>query len=954
MKQYAIMKWINKIITLCLSLLVAINTIGQSSVKKELQYLSGTDAKYTKTWDFFCTGGRKANSWTKIEVPSHWEQQGFGSYNYGRDNVTYGKNFRYADEKGLYKTQFTVPANWKNKEVYIVFEGSMTDTEVKINGKSAGAVHQGSFYRFKYKINDKLKFGGQNLFEATVSKWSADNSVNNAERLADFWIFGGIFRPVYLEALPKENIDWTSIDAKANGSFRMNVHVNNPVAGRDVIAEITDAKGKVVATAKAKTSPKDSVVNLKTTVANPMLWTAETPNLYNIKLSIKNGGKIVYETTDKFGFRTIEVKKQDGIYVNGTKIKMKGVNHHVFWPEYGRATYPEADLLDVKLIKEMNMNAVRCSHYPPDKSFLRLCDSIGLYVIDELTGWQKAYTTKAGRSLVKEMVIRDANHPSIIFWSNGNEGGHNFDLDDDFAQYDLSSRTVIHAHHRPGNAINGIDCNHYEDYYSTEKIVADSNIYLPTEFLHAMNDGGGGAALADFWELHWISKKGAGSFIWCYQDEGIMRTDENNRLDVNGFNDADGIVGPHREKEGSFYAIREIYSPVRITMRELPADFNGEIPMENRYHFTNLNQCAFRWELINFNKKEDANTGYTVVKKNVVAGPDIAPTVKGVLKLSLPADWRTDDALVLAAHDPYKNEIYRWVWKVKTNTQLLNEMLKADNLSVVAVTEADNLLTLKAAGISVSIDKTNGKLVKLLNDSSAALSFGNGPVMVSGNATFAGIKHFKEGDAQVVEVSYNGDLKSVRWKMQPSGWLEMNYEYSLNGNYPFAGISFSYPENLVLGAKWLGKGPYRVWKNRLQGVSLDVYQNSNNNTHTGSSPWVYPEFKGYFADIVWMELNTLEGKFTIASPDNDLFVRLFNFYGISGAKPTPDLPNGDISFLDGIPPVGTKFGVSTSNVNALGPDSELNKMSGSIKRTLYFYFGSPPLSKRKQSKMPMQ
>lgn len=117
---------------------------------------------------------------------------------------------------------------------------------------------------------------------------------------------------------------------------------------------------------------------------------------------------------------------------------------------------------------------------------------------------------------------------------------------------------------------------------------------MPTEFLHAMNDGGGGAALADFLELHWNSKKGAGGFIWCYADEGLMRTDEANQLDVNGNNDADGIVGPHREKEGSFYAIREIYSPVHIALKELPADFSGDIPVENCYHFTNLSQCGFR------------------------------------------------------------------------------------------------------------------------------------------------------------------------------------------------------------------------------------------------------------------------------------------------------------------------------------------------------------------------
>src|SRR5690606_12826462 len=169
---------------------------------------------------------------------------------------------------------------WKGKEIFIVFEGSMTDTEVKINGKPAGEIHQGSFYRFKYNITDKLLFDKPNQLEVTVSKMSADNSVNNAERLADYWIFGGIFRPVYLEALPVEYIDWTAIDAKADGSFNMNVYLKNVKAGRTVSVEIFDAGGKAAGSAKGTTSGNDSLINLRTSLKKPALWTAETPNLY--------------------------------------------------------------------------------------------------------------------------------------------------------------------------------------------------------------------------------------------------------------------------------------------------------------------------------------------------------------------------------------------------------------------------------------------------------------------------------------------------------------------------------------------------------------------------------------------------------------------------------------------------------------------------------------------------
>ncbi|TCC90196.1 glycoside hydrolase family 2 [Pedobacter frigiditerrae] len=941
---------------LAVFMLINLQAFSQTKPVKQVQYLSGTDNIHTKTWDFWATGGRKSGVWSKIEVPSHWEQQGFGSYNYGRDYVTYGKNFRFADEKGIYRHSFNIPLSWKGKDVFIVFEGSMTDTELKINGKSAGPTHKGAFYRFRYNISDKLNFGKLNQLEATVSKMSSDNSVNNAERLADYWIFGGIFRPVYLEAFPKEHIEWIAIDAKADGTFNMNVHLKNVKAGRTILAEIVDDKGKVVATGKTTTT-SDSLANVKATVKNPKLWTAETPNRYQVNISVQNAGQSIYQTKEKFGFRTLEIRKSDGIYLNGTKIKMKGVNRHVWWPETGRAINPAIDLMDVKLIKEMNMNAVRCSHYPPDQSFLNLCDSLGLYVLDELAGWQKAYSTKAGIPLVKEMVIRDVNHPSIIFWSNGNEGGHNFDLDAEYGKYDLSKRTVIHAHHKPGNAFNGIDCNHYEDFYSSKKILADTNIYMPTEFLHAQDDGGGAASLADFWDLHWNEKKGAGGFIWDLADEGIVRTDQNNIIDVNGVNAPDGLVGPHREKEGSAYAIREIYSPVKIDLKVLPTAFNGEIEVENRYHFTNINQCRFKWELINFKGQEDRNNGYVVVKQGSATAPSIAPVAKGKLKIDLPQDWKNHDGLALMAYDPTGNEVYRWVWKIKSNTALFIKSLdrKPANATGVVTTEGDTTITMKASGISVTLSKKSGKLIQLANETSAALSFNNGPVLVSGNATFTDLKAYKEGDGYVVESSYTGDMKSVKWKMNANGWLEMTYEYALNGDYRFAGISFNYPENFVLGAKWLGKGPSRVWKNRTQGGVYNVWENRNNNTHTGSAPWIYPEFKGYFSDVVWLEMNTVQGKFTIASPENDLYVRLFNFYGLSGVASYPALPLGDISFLDAIPPIGSKLALNvTPDAKNLGPLGELNHINTTKKRTLLFYFGLPKSDAPQQFAMPKE
>ncbi|MFI5130563.1 MAG: glycoside hydrolase family 2 TIM barrel-domain containing protein [Chitinophagales bacterium] len=933
------------------------------SQPKQIQYLSGTDSKHTVTWDFFCTAGRNSGEWRKIAVPSCWELQGYGSYNYGRDYKTNGKNSRFYDEKGMYKYQFKVPASWKGQLVNIVFDGSMTDTEVTVNGKSAGAIHQGAFYRFKFDISDLLFFDKPNTLEVTVSKMSADASVNNAERLADYWVFGGIFRPVYLEAMPEQYINYVGIDARHDGTFNMKVWANGLTQNGMVVTTITGGDKKVVSVIKTPYGKSDEFVIAHADVSNVKQWTSETPALYNANIVLQNAaGKKLYELNEKFGFRTIEVRYGQGVYINGTQVKFKGVNRHCFWPETGRTLSNDQQLMDVLLLKEMNMNAVRCSHYPPDKYFLQLCDSLGIYVLDELAGWQKFYSTKAGEPLVKELVLRDMNHPSVIFWANGNEGGTNKELDDDFVKWDFQRRPVIHPHHRPGNQFNGIDCNHYEDYYSTQKILNDSLIYMPTEFLHAQDDGGGAAAMEDFWELHWKSQKSAGGFIWAMVDESVVRTDLNNVLDANGLNANDGILGPHREKEGSFYALREIFSPIKLSqVRPLQSISDQPTPavsgqtdsgfqIENRFHFLNTNQCTFYWALVDFSKPFDRFDGYVVRKKGTITPPDILPTKKGLLGLSLPADHIDYDALVLVAKDNFGKEIYKWTWPIKNNGSLVKSLVAAKNDSSSAK-ETDSSYTITGGDVSVVLDKRTGKLVTTKNTANDyVLSFNNGPVLVKGNSTLASHKIYKEGNEQVVEFSYNGNMKYTKWRINASGWTSLEYEYSVEGDQPFAGISFNYPENYVLSARWLGKGPSRQWKNRMQGTEVNVWQNIYNNTHTGYSPVVYPEFKGYYGDIAWMELSTVEGKFFIASPDPGLFVRLFDFYALSSAGTAhPEIPVGNISFLDCIPPIGTKLAMGlTTNTRVYGPQSELNHVSGSKKRILYFYFGQPKTTDSKE------
>jgi hypothetical protein len=915
---------------------------ASTETQRQIIYLSGKGYNNTKTWEFFCTGGRNSGFWTKIEVPSCWEQQGFGNYEYGRNSYSYGPKYKYADEKGMYKFNFDSPASWKGKVVNIVFEGSMTDTEIKINGKSAGEIHQGGFYRFKYNITDKLIFGSSNQLEVTVSKLSSDESVNRAERYGDYWNFGGIFRPVFLEVLPKDHIERVAINARADGTFNMDIFPKNLSGQRTISAVITDPDGKVAGNASAILSSGDSLMTLKCKVNNPLLWTVETPALYKVSYSLIAGKKVIYESSEKFGFRTIEVRHGDGIYLNGTKIKMKGVNRHCFWPESGRTLNYELCLMDAKLIKEMNMNAVRCSHYPPDVDFLNICDSLGIYVLDEIAGWQRWYDTPVGKKIVKETVIRDVNHPSIIFWDNGNEGGTNKKLDKEFLIYDPSKRNVIHPHHRPGNDFNGIDCNHYETYNSVQNILKDSLIYMTTEFLHCQDDGGGGSGLYDYWELMWSSKRSAGGFLWAMVDEGLSRTDLNGFIDTDGVNAPDGVMGPHREKEGSFFAIRQIYSPVHIEMKDLPSDFTGNIPVENRYHFTSLDKCSFSYKLVNFNKPFDWLPGYIEAKETGLLSPDVKPGSSGQIKISLPTGWRDYDALILTARDPFNNEIYSWTWQINDNRTIISKFIRTNGENPAVAAEADTVITLTANGTSVMFSKLSGKLLRVTYNNRTNLMFNNGPVLTSGSAKLTNIRSFSEDDGYVVEAAYEGNLNLVRWKLFRSGWLSLDYQYELTGNYQFAGVSFSFPENYVIRAKWLGDGPSRVWKNRLQGVGYNVWSKVYNNTQTGAFPFFYPEFKGYFSDLTWMELSTAQGKILMATEDKGLFLRLYDFYGITGPKSYPLLPPGDISFLDCIPALGSKLATGlTIDASVYGPAGKPTEMSGQKKHKLWFYFGIP-------------
>ena len=922
-----IMAWCKIIFFMVMLLLHSLYSFGQNT---DVLYLSGTGYENTVDWEFQVTGGRRSGEWTTIPVPSHWEFHGFGTYNYGHDEPK-------ADEQGLYRYRFTVPVSWRDKTVRLFFDGSMTDTDVFVNGATAGDSHQGAFYRFDYDVTKLLNYGAENLVEVTVSKMSTNHSVNEAERQADFWVFGGIYRPVYIEAYPKQHISRIALDARADGTFRIEVYLSGVSSADEVNARIYNIDGSAAGEVfRATIAEGRQLVRMETKIDHPRTWSPEFPNRYRVVVQLKENDDLVHTVDELFGFRTVDVRPRDGIYVNGIKVRMKGVNRHTSWPDAGRTTNRSISELDVNLMKDMNMNAVRMSHYPPDTHFLDVCDSLGLFVLDELTGWQDAYDTEIGEKLVGELVTRDVNHPSVIMWVNGNEGGFNRDLDDDYAQYDPQNRVVLH----PWENFNGIDTAHYLRYNCcTGSAFNGQDIFMPTEFLHGLYDGGHGAGLDDYWNLMLQNPRSAGGFLWVLADEGIVRTDLDGIIDTDGNHAPDGIVGPYREKEGSFYTIKEIWSPVYIEETDLTTSFDGRLRLENRFHYTSLEQCTFNWQLVTFPEPGIAMTGYTVSKRGTLAGPQIPPQSNGILVLILPDDWATNDALILEAVDSFGRNINTWTWMIHSPKVFLSRSVRPAGGQALGYEEGDAIV-LRSDRAEVHIDKATGTL-KDVFWSGEGIALRNGPRLLTGRAMPEAVTHYQDGDDYVVEATYTGNLDTIRWRMMSGGWLKLEFQYHMNGEYEYMGLAFDYPEDRIKGMTWLGQGPYHVWKNRTKGVTYNVWQKAYNDGVAGES-WSLPAFKGYHANLYWVTLDTAEQPITIVTETEDLYLGMLRPH--DGSDPQNTLisyPEGDISFLQGISPIGTKF----HPADHLGPESQPNYASGhssTFTTVLYFFFGPLP------------
>lgn len=590
-----------------------------SSLKEQkIKYINGIwKFKFSEMAAFVPNGFEKedydVSEWDDIPVPSCWQMQGYGQKQYSNVKYTYPVEPPYVPEEsnvGCYKRSFTVPKEWKGQKIYIVCEGICSAFFIWINGERAG-FDQGSHNRHKYDITDLIR-DGENTVSIEVFQYSHVSYIEDQ----DMWRLNGIFRNVYLYAQEKCGVSDFTVHTDLINNYLdgvLEVEAKIPECDENTKIKFSVFNDGVPIAEQLEKSSVQTV--FKTEIKKVKKWNAETPELYTLIVSLirNNTEKEAYMI--RIGFRKIEIKNSV-LLINGQPIKLKGVNYHEFNTDTGYAISKEHMERDIKMMKQYNFNAVRCSHYPPNPYWLELCDEYGLYVIDEADieshgflevgnwtwlsdseEWTEIYLDRARR-----MIDRDKNHASVIIWSLGNESGNGINqrkMSEWIKEYD-PSRPI---HYEGAEIADYVDIrsNMYSDVELCEEIgkdTEDKRPFMLCEYAHAMGNGPGG--VQEYWDLFYKYDKIAGGCIWEWADHGMREKNKDGKEVFryggdygdwpNDFNYCcDGLCSPDREPHSGLLHAKNIMSPV------LAKEENGDIIITNKYDFLDLSDIYIEW-----------------------------------------------------------------------------------------------------------------------------------------------------------------------------------------------------------------------------------------------------------------------------------------------------------------------------------------------------------------------
>lgn len=676
--------------------------------------------------------------WDNLTVPGLWELNGYGDPLYV--NIGYAWRHQFQNNPpeipvtdnhvGSYRKEIILPANWNGKEIFAHFGSVTSNMYLWVNGKYVG-YSEDSKLEAEFNLTKYLK-PGKNLIAFQVFRWCDGTYLEDQ----DFFRLSGVGRDCYLYARNKQHIQdirvTSDLDAQyKDGTLAVDVWMKG---SGNVELELTDAKRNVVATAQLKGSGKQTAT---IAVANPAKWTAETPNLYTLTAKLTNGSKLLEVIPVRVGFRKIEMKNAQ-IWVNGQPVLFKGANRHEMDPDGGYIISRERMLQDIKVMKEFNINAVRTCHYPDNNLWYDLCDEYGLYVVaeanieshgmgygDKTLAKNPAYA-KAHMERNERNVQRSFNHPSVIFWSLGNEAGFgpNFEAAYNWIKAEDASRPVQYeqAH---GNQFTDVYCPMYLDYKRSEEYCKNNPTkpLIQCEYAHAMGNSQGG--FKEYWDL--IRKYPAyqGGFIWDFVDQSIRWKNKDgieiygyggdfNRYDASDQNFCDnGLISPDRVPNPHMYEVGYFYQSIWTT----PVDLQkGEINIYNENFFRDLSAYYLEWQLLaNGEVLQQGIVQDLKVASQQTAKLKLDYSLQGIcqckeLLLNVAYKLKSAETLLPAGYTVAKNQMTVRAYK---NPELVLENVVCTNVPVVAPTVEDNdrhYLIVKGETFRLDFTRSNGFL----------------------------------------------------------------------------------------------------------------------------------------------------------------------------------------------------------------------------------------------------
>lgn len=570
------------------------------------------------------------SDWGEMPVPGIWEVNGYGDPLYV--NIGYCWKGRFENnppyvpvEKnhvGQYRNSFTVPADWNGKQIILHIGSATSNIRVWINGKEVG-YSQDSKLEARFDVTRFVKPGEENLFAFEIFRWCDGTYLEDQ----DFWKVAGIARETYLTAREKEHIEDINVNADAEGNLSWKVLATKGI--KEVIFKIPSLGYSLVLDKPSAVKDGMKVFEGAEHFDNVMLWSAETPNLYDVEVFATDGKKSCGTANLTTGFRTVKIEGKL-LYVNGKPILIKGVNRHEMTP-YGAYVISKEDMLrDITIMKELNINTVRTCHYPDDPYWYELCDKYGLYVIDEADneahglGYGEGAIAKNPlynkeiTNRVERMMRRDRNHPSIIVWSLGNEAGNGQNFFDayDFAKAFDPTRPVQYERGQGGDnrdRNSDIFSPMYIRYANAEKYIRNDQDrpFIMCEYAHAMGNSMGG--FKEYWDLIRKSPTYQGGCIWDFVDQALYKPADAEKYgtdhvfafggDYNSEDPSDasfnnnGLIAPDRTWHRHAYEVR--YQHRSILAWASPEEAaKGRVHIFNEYFFIPLERFSLDWELV--------------------------------------------------------------------------------------------------------------------------------------------------------------------------------------------------------------------------------------------------------------------------------------------------------------------------------------------------------------------